>query len=72
MKLVLSNVPTITQFKSTNLGTGYTIFKTTVEELVRTTDNTPIVDAQIRALTAALVTLHERKNETTTRCPSRS
>ncbi len=61
---LLLNTPAITNFESTDVGDSqYVIFKTTVEELVCKADNSPVIDAQIRGLTAALETLRKRKNE---------
>lgn len=56
------NRPTITQFRCKDIAAAdYVIFETTIEELVRRNENTPVLDAQIRALTAALKTLQENK-----------
>lgn len=55
------NAPTITDFRSKDIGSDeYVIFKTTVEELTAKSDNTPVIDAQIRALEAALADLKSR------------
>lgn len=54
-------MPVITDFTKADVGKDYVIFKTTVEELVARFDNTPVIDAQIRALEAALTSLKKEK-----------
>lgn len=46
--------PVITNFKTKNLGDGHVIFITTIQELTKSDDNTGVLQAQRRALEAAL------------------
>jgi hypothetical protein len=58
------NNPLVINFETKDLGNEeHGIFKTTVttiEELVNIKDNTPVIEAQIRALSTALEKLKER------------
>jgi hypothetical protein len=62
MKLtLLPGCPTVTGFERKELGDNqYVIFKTTVEELTLTSDNTPVLEAQLRALKAAVKSTEEQ------------